>query len=305
MNLWFGVLGMFAGLVVLSVACDGRSSSSDVVIERDVVYGIVDGHKLTLDVAYGEDLAAPVPAIVHIHGGAWLGGEKSAEMAIMCAEAGYVGVSINYRLSGVALFPAGVHDCKRAIRWVRAHAKRYRIDPERIGVMGSSAGGHLVALLGTSGEDPYLEGDEGYLEYSSRVQAVVDHFGPTDFLRMNDVPGSIDHLAEDSPESLWLGGPIEELPDRVKRANPITYIDNEDPPILIVHGEKDQLVIIGQSELFYDALRRAGVRTEFVRVKNAGHGYRAIPEGATVEPGLEEIKRLQMEWFGEVLGRTE
>ena len=303
LDLWFGVLGMLAGLVVLAVACGCRSPSSDVVIERDVVYGVVNGHKLTLDVAYREDLTSPVLAIVHIHGGAWLGGEKSVEMAVMYAEAGYVGISINYRLSGVALFPAGVHDCKRAIRWVRAHAKRYRIDPDRIGVMGTSAGGHLVALLGTSGGDPYLEGDEGYLEYSSRVQAVVDHFGPTDFLRMSDVPGSIDHLAEDSPEALWLGGPIQELPDLVERANPITYIDKDDPPILIVHGEKDQLVIIGQSELLCDALRGAGVKTKFVRVKNAGHGYRPIPEGATVEPSLEEIKRLQMEWFEEVLGR--
>jgi acetyl esterase/lipase len=217
----------------------------ELVVEQDIVYARPADFALRLDIAYECGRTTPVPAIVHIHGGGWRGGDKSVEQAKKFAERGFVGISIQYRLSGTALFPAGVHDCKTAIRWVRAHADWYGIDPDRIGVTGGSAGGHLVALLGTSGGDEYLEGPGPYPGYSSRVQAVVDHFGPTDFLRMNDVPGAIDHDAAKSPESLWLGKPINEVKDLVTKANPITYVDSDDPPILIVHGEVDRLVIIG------------------------------------------------------------
>jgi dipeptidyl aminopeptidase/acylaminoacyl peptidase len=111
-----------------------------------------------------------------------------------------------------------------------------------------------------------------------------------------------DYFSPDSPESLWLGGPIKELPDLVKRANPITYIESNDPPILIIHGEKDQSVIINQSELLYQALKKYGLKTDFIRVENAGHGYPPIPEDAIVRPSREEITKLEMAWFKEILG---
>lgn len=271
-----------------------------VQVDRDVVYADRDGLSLTLDIAYPRNLTEDVPAVVHIHGGAWRSGRKSAAQAIRYAKLGWVGVSIDYRLSGVAKFPAGVHDCKAVIRWLRANAAKYHIDGKRIGAFGSSAGGHLVALLGTSHGDSFLEGTENP-QHSSAVQAVVDHFGPTDFLRMNDAPGSIDHDAANSPESQWIGGPIQENAEQVARANPITYVDANDPPILMIHGDMDQLVIYGQSELLFIALVKVGVRSKLVPVLNAGHSYRPQPPGATISPSRAEIQELEVEWFRKYL----
>lgn len=273
-------------------------------VERDVVYAVADGHKLTLDIAYPDNLIEPAPAIVDIPGGAWRTVRKSSEDAIWYAQQGFVGVSITHRTSDIAVFPAAVHDCKTLIRWLRANAKKYHIDPDKIGVTGFSSGGHLATLLGTSGGDRYLEGDGGYAEYSSRVQAVVDHFGPTDFMRMNEVRYAdfMDHFDAKSPESLFLGGPIKEKPELVRLANPITYIDPRDPPVWIGHGEKDGMVIINQSELLYEALKKAKVETEFVRVKNADHMYRPSPAGAAVSPSVEELNRMGIDWFKKWLG---
>ncbi len=298
-------LAFSAALLLCVVAANAATfeETDGITLERDIVFANADGYELTLDIAYSNDSDSLVPAIVHIHGGAWRNGRKSAGRALEFARQGLVGVSINYRLSGVALFPAGVFDCKRAIRWVRAHAAKYGIDPERIGVVGGSAGGHLAALLGTSGDDPYLEGHEGYLEQSSRVQAVVDHYGAVDFLRMEDAPGRMRHLTPDSPESLWLGRTVTEVPDLARMANPITYIDSADPPMLIIHGENDGIVIIEQSEYLYEALRAAGVESEFIRVANADHGYRPTPEGATIIPSREEIFAKEIEWFKKTLSK--
>ncbi len=273
-----------------------------IALEKDVVYAKAGDFELLLDIAYPKKTTPRRPAIVHIHGGGWRNGSKNSRTALTYARMGYVGVSINYRLSGDAPFPAGVHDCKAAIRWVRANAAKYGVDPDRIGVIGGSAGGHLCALLGTSGDDPYLEGKLGNLQFSSRVQCVIDQWGPTDFLRMDDVRGTIHHLGPNSPESLWIGGPITEHKDLVRKANPITYVDPKDPPILIIHGEEDHTVIIGQSELLYEALKKAGVETKFVRVKNAGHGLRPTPPGARISPSREKLDKLRADWFRTHLG---
>ena len=273
-------------------------------VEKDVVYAVVGGRKLMLDIAYPDNLTEPAPAIVDIPGGAWRTVRKSAEDAIWYAQQGFVGVSIIHRTSDIAVFPAAVHDCKTVVRWLRANAEKFNINPDKIGVTGFSSGGHLATLLGTSGGDRYLEGEGGYPGFSSRVQAVVDHFGPTDFLRLNDFRFAdfIDHFDAQSPESLFLGGPIKERPELVKLANPITYIDPKDPPIWIGHGEKDGMVIINQSELLYEALKKAGVETEFVRVENADHMYRPNPAGAKVSPSVEELNRMAIGWFKRWLG---
>jgi acetyl esterase/lipase len=149
----------------------------------------------------------PLPVVVNIHGGAFRMGDKSMglrEIADLVASGDYAGVTINYRLSGEAIWPAQIHDCKAAIRWIRANAAKYRLDPDRIGVIGASAGGHLVAMLGTSGGVAVLEGDLGpYKEASSKVQCVVDQFGPSDLLAMGGT-----HDAPRSPESELIGGPV-------------------------------------------------------------------------------------------------
>jgi acetyl esterase/lipase len=186
---------------------------------------------------------------------------------------GYAVASINYRLSQDAVFPAQIQDCKSAVRYLRANAQKYNLDPNRFAVWGSSAGGHLVAMLGTTGDMNEFDVGEN-LSVSSRVQAVVDYFGPTDFLQMEEhrLPNGMVHNSPDSPESKLIGGNIQDNPEKAAKANPITYITKDDPPFLIIHGDMDPLVPHHQSELLEAALKKAGVPVLFYTVKDGGHG---------------------------------
>ncbi len=239
---------------------------------RDLAY-VQDGHerqKLDLYLPR-QERAEPMPLIVWVHGGAWQAGSKEGCPAIRFVRRGYAVASVNYRLSQHAIFPAQIQDCKAAIRWLRAHAGEYGIDPAQFGVWGASAGGHLVALLGTAGDvEPFDVGPR--LDISSRVQAVCDFFGPTDFTKMSSFWTTMDHDSANSPESRLIGGAIQENKELVQRANPITYVTKDDPPLLIVHGDKDPLVPHNQSELLYDALKKAGIETTFYTVRGGGHG---------------------------------
>ena len=217
----------------------------------------------------------PMAALVWIYGGAWRTGEKESGIPrlIPYAQDGYFCATIEYRLSQEAIFPAQIEDCKCAIRFLRAQAMRFGLDPDRIGVWGPSAGGHLSALLGTAPDRFELEGKGGWPYYSSRVQAVCDWFGPTDFIQMDAEGSTQHHDAPDSPESQLVGAPIQERPDLAARANPITYITGDAPPFLIMHGDRDPLVPHHQSVLLYEALMRAGVREVTLHsVRGAGHG---------------------------------
>jgi acetyl esterase/lipase len=298
---------LFALMTCLSSAFSQVLREQDITVWKDIVYTVVGGHELKLDIAVPKCLRVPAPAIVDIPGGAWRVVHKSPEDALLYAKYGFIGVSITHRTSDIAPFPAAVHDCKTVIRWLRAHAGKFHINPNKIGVTGFSSGGHLAVLLGTSGGDKYLEGKGGYADYSSRVQAVVDHFGPTNFFKMNDtdLPDRPDVFSPDSPPSLFLGGPLREKPDLARLANPLNYIDPKDPPVLIGHGEKDGMVVINQSEILYEALKKAGVPTRFVRVKNATHMYRPYKWDVDVSPTVETMNRMTVEWFEEWLGRPE
>lgn len=245
--------------------------SAQVVV--DIVYAHVEGTDLLLDLYLPERAEGPSPAIIWVHGGAWRMGSKEDSPAAGVVDHGYAVASISYRMSYEALFPAQIQDCKAAVRWLRANAERYDLDPERFGAWGASAGGHLAALLGTAGDVVVWDRVGGNREFSSRVQAVCDWFGPTNFLRMSDAPGAMDHDAPDSPESELVGGPIRENRDLVARANPITYIAPGEPPFLIVHGDKDDLVPLNQSELLYEALQAAGVESTLIVLEGAGHGF--------------------------------
>ena len=248
-------------------------------VHRNLEYAEVDGKPLLLDLYLPKDVKQP-PLLVWIHGGGWRSGDKGRGgiLVPLGLKNGYACASINYRLSGEATFPAQIHDCKAAIRWLRAHAKEYGYDATRIGVGGSSAGGHLVALLGTSGGDKQLEGTVGkHTDQSSQVQAVLDMWGPTDFLQMDAhaLPNArFKHNDPRSPESLLLGGPVLENKDKVSQANPITYIDKQDPPFLIIHGSKDPLVPVHQSQLLDTALKKAKVPVQLIVVEGGGHGGR-------------------------------
>ena len=250
---------------------------------RDIEYVKGGSKAQALDVFAPEKADGALPLIVWIHGGAWSGGDKRLGMALAETTRGYVVASINYRLSGEAKWPAQIFDCKAAVRFLRANAKTYNIDPDRIGVWGSSAGGHLVAMLGTSGDVKELEGDLGNPGVSSRVQAVCDFCGPTDFTVVDKFPnGAV------GPVTQLIGGPIAENLEKTKTANPITYVTKDDPPFLIMHGDQDKTVPINQSELLNEALKKAGVWVKFEPVKGAGHGFGGPEIMKTVEQFFDE-----------------
>jgi acetyl esterase/lipase len=244
-------------------------------VHRDLPY-VAGGHeRQKLDLYVPEHGEGPFPLIVWVHGGAWRGGDKSGCPPLRngSVERGFAVASIGYRLSNAAKFPAQIEDSKAAIRWLRAHAKEYRLDPDRIGAQGSSAGGHLVALLGTTGDVREL--DVGaHLEHSSRVQAVCDYYGPTAFLQMDAHSANPGHEAPGSPESMLVGGPIRDpaVSAIVRLANPITHVSKDDAPFLIVHGSADPAVPHHQSELLFAALTNAGVPVRFITVEGGGHG---------------------------------
>jgi acetyl esterase/lipase len=234
---------------------------------RDLAY-VKDGHERNkLDLYLPEKANGPLPVIVWIHGGGWRNGSKDRCPALPLVAKGYAVASINYRLSQHATFPAQIEDCKAAIRWLRSQAARYDLDSDHIGVWGASAGGHLVALLGTAGAVKELEGNGGNGDQSSKVQAVCDWFGPTDFLALNG-----DSTNAKNALALLIGGPILENKEKAVKASPITYVTKEAPPFLIMHGDKDKLVPLSQSELFVAALKKAGLEVTLKVWTGAEHG---------------------------------
>ncbi|MFN0105850.1 MAG: alpha/beta hydrolase fold domain-containing protein [Bryobacteraceae bacterium] len=250
-----------------------RPTPAGVRAERNIVYAKAGDRELQLDLYLPEKPAGkPMPLIVWIHGGAWRAGSKdNAPVAPLVAH-GYAGASVGYRYTQEAPFPANVQDCKAAIRWLRANAAKYNIDPNRIGIWGSSAGGHLVSFLGTSGDVAEFEGANGVTGVSSRVQAVVDWFGPTRVARMSHHPSRMDHDSPESPENQLAGALVQQNPELAERLNPARYASKDDPPFLIQHGDADPLVPLEQSEILTDALKAAGAKVELEVLHGAGHG---------------------------------
>lgn len=291
------------GLLVLSLAAG--TACSQTPSHAGVTYAEVGGTPLQLDV-YAPTGAAPHPLVIWLHDGGWLTGDRVLPAFVApLLQRGVAIASIDYRLTSEAgrygsqgvTFPAQIHDVKAAIRYLRTNAATFDIDPARIGVWGSSAGGHLAALAGTSGNDASMEGSVGTQgAASSRVQAVVDYYGPVDLLQLNpDVatpPGSaLNHDTPSAPGSLLIGfsgagqglgvlranaeNPVSPYPTYLglaRAANPISFVDADDPPFLIVHGTADVQVAIHQSERLRDALTSAGHEPRFIAVAGAGHG---------------------------------
>ena len=265
------------------------------MVERDITYCTADGVPLKMDIYYPEFATAAAPAVIYVHGGAWIQGDKNEGAGIIeipeLRSRGYLVAAVNYRLAPEYKFPAQIEDVKCAVRFLRANAAAYGINPARIGAWGGSAGGHLVALLGTSDPSSGFEGDGGYADESSRIQAVVDMFGPTDLKALS--------LEGDPRFLLLIFGTINRNANIVKRANPITWISSDDPPFLILHGENDELVPVDQSEIFYNGLVADGVPATLVIVENAGHGF--LPAGGTVDPSRVEITKMVADFFDEHL----
>lgn len=238
---------------------------------KGVVYAVVasgpDGlQELMLDLTVPAT-TEPAPLVVWIHGGGWRRGSRANNRLAWLVERGFAVASIDYRLSGEAPWPAQIHDCKAAIRWLRDNAARYGYDASRIGAGGSSAGGHLAALLGTSGGVEALEGKVGKpSRASSRVQAVYDLFGPADLQAMPGARGGRGALAQ------LFGAPPSTLPDVVRAASPVTHVSAGDPPFLIAHGTTDRLVPLAQSRALHDRLGKAGIASTLRVMEGAGHG---------------------------------
>jgi len=226
----------------------------------------------------------PFPLVMHIHGGAFMMCDKrdfQLKPWLSFLADGYAVASVNYRLSGEALFPAAVHDVKCAVQFLRANAARWGINPNKIAAVGGSAGGNLSALLATSSKASSMQDDSlGFPDVSASIQACVEWFGPTDFFLMDNQLASLglgpcDHNLGDSPESRYLGSQITTLKSEiVQAANPMTYIDESLCPILIEHGDKDHLVPYLQSQIFYNEIERklGKGRAEFIILKGADHG---------------------------------
>ncbi len=240
-----------------------------IAVRNDVVYRTVDGISLALDV-YLPDSPGPHPAILFVHGGAWHTGDKRrlAPLARFFAKRGYVGFSINYRLAPAYRYPAALEDLRCAVKWVRAHAADYGVDPDRIAAVGTSAGAHLVALLAAAPETLAPCGNPGF---TSRVQAVIALFGPMDLLSAVGSP------AEAAVED-FLGASAREDPDLWREASPITWVSADDPPFLLIHGRDDRVVPYEESVRMADALRRAGVEVRLLLIPGAGHGFINRPD---------------------------
>lgn len=240
-----------------------------VQVTGDVEFGRGGGRALVLDLYQPETRDDSVPGLIFIHGGGWAGGDKNMYRYYggVFAQKGYVLASIGYRLSGEAPFPAALHDCKCAIRWMRANADKLGVDPDRIAVVGGSAGGHLALMVGYTADLPEFEGDGGHAGVSSGVRCVVDIYGPTDlttdFVRENAFARGV--------VSRFLGASIDDDPDVYRQASPITHLDASDPPTLILHGTIDDIVPIAQSDLLAEALADRNVLYVYDRLPGWPH----------------------------------
>ncbi len=263
-------------LLPLVGSCKPPSPPATVTAVRDINYAGNDEPRQSLDIYVPKTPASkPLPLVVFIHGGGWEAGSKDdcGFLFPLIQDNAFIGASINYRLTDKGPFPAQIFDCKGAIRWLRAHAKDYGIDPQKIAVFGISAGGHLVSLLGTSGGIAEMEGGiGGNLDQSSRVSCVVDFCGPADFPAFS-AKGSPDADKPRPALDKLFGGPMSKHLDLAKAASPVTYVTKDDPPFLIIHGTKDPLVPYAQAVEFNKALHDADVSATLLTGTDGGHVF--------------------------------
>jgi acetyl esterase/lipase len=253
--------------------------------EYDVVYCTAAGVELMMDLYY-PDTGESWPVLIFIHGGGWTEGDKNG-VETSPREHGYLIASINYRMYPAYRFPAMIEDVKCAIRYLRSHADRYNLDPNRIALMGHSAGGHLAALAGLADRD--VGWDEGaYPGVSSRVGAVITVAGPADLDR--PYPTLVNEL---------IGNVFGQ--EQLTSGSPVTYASPDDPPVLILHGELDPVVPVEQAYLLHQTLQAAGVRSELVMIRNAGHGLE--PLGGPISPTYEEILQQALIFLDTTLGQ--
>lgn len=271
----------------------GVAIREQITIVPNLPYAGTDNRRQRLDLFLPKRPVgdSPPPLVVFIHGGGWQKGDRRGGLGMLAplvASGQYAGASIGYRLTDEARWPAQIHDCKAAIRWLRGNADQHDFNANRIVVIGTSAGGHLVAMLGTSGGLPELEGTLGpFPSVSSRVQGVIDFFGPSDLTTMGGW-----HDSPDSPEARLLGGPVPERAALARAASPIQYVTADDPPFLIIHGTADQIVPFDQSVDLQKKLTSVGASALLIPIEGGGHGRFNSPElGERIAAFLENQLR--------------
>ena len=252
------------------------------IIERDIVYATNGDRKMLLDV-YRPESEKPLPLVIWFYGGAWDWGNKARSNALVpMISRGYAIAGVTYTKSREEIFPAVINDCRAAVSFLRLNAKRFNLDPKRFGAAGESSGGHLTALLATTGDTKKFMKHPVTRKASSAIQAASPWCGPTDFLKLNDAKASQDYSNRRSAPSRLVGAPIKEVPEKCRQANPITYVSKGDPPCFIVHGNRDFVVPMNQSELLHAALKKVGVPSTLHVVKGGGHGFSKVTQANDV-----------------------
>lgn len=246
-----------------------------VAVQRDIPYVVNGAKNQVLDIFLPEARSdKPLPLVIWIHGGAWIGGSHHNPPVLFLVKHGFAVASVQHRFSSEVKWPGQAYDVKAAIRFLRANAVKYNFDPDHFGLGGDSSGGHLASFAGTSGDVKAMEGNLGNPGVTTKVQAVIDWFGPTDVVQLASQakPGGFIHYgAASSPEGMLLGGSVQEKKDLAASANPITYITADEPPFLIMHGDNDMLVPWGQSEILAKALIAHGNQVTMKTLHGAGH----------------------------------
>jgi acetyl esterase/lipase len=257
-------------------------------IIRDLeIAKVGDGEPLLVDIARPKVARSPMPAVLCVH---WSGGSKDG-IRLDLAMRGYFVVSVAYRLAGKSTWPAQIEDCKLAVRWIRANAAKYNVNPNKIGATGHSAGGHLAAYLGVMGKVAGLEGNGPYQGVSSAVQAVVDYAGPSDLSL---------YFRGKAPLNLF-GPQGQSHPEVMQKASPVKYVNSDAPPFFIAHGDHDQAVPIEQGAMLAAALKKAGVPVEYVVVRNGGHSLGGLPSDPPCKPTSEELREMSAAFFDKYL----
>ncbi len=265
------VLVVSLGAPTVATAAKGPKVPEGVIWEPGVEYSNPVGENLLLDLARPKSGDGPFPAVLCIHGGGFRAGTRDGYdgLCIKLAQRGYVAATITYRLAPKYQFPAAVHDTKAAVRWLRANATLFKINPEKIGVTGGSAGGHLAQFLAVTAHVPEFEGTGGNPEQSSSVACVVNYYGPSDFTK--SYGKSVD-AAQVLP--LWLGGNLETARLRHIKASPLYWVTPDAAPTLCIHGTEDKYVAHEQAVWIVDRLKAAGVEAELLTLQGAGHGFK-------------------------------
>ncbi len=280
-------LALFAVLTCSTQTFTFAKPQDDVSWEEGVVYSTIEGEQLALNIARPSKESGPRPAILCIHGGGFRAGKRESYDALckMLAQHGFVAATITYRLAPKHQFPAAVHDCKAAVRWLRANADRYKIDVNKIGVTGASAGGHLAQFLGVTANVPQFEGEGGNADQSSRVQCVVNVYGPSDFTK--SYGKSVD-AHEVLP--LWFGGNLETHYQRHILGSPLYWVTPDAAPTLCIHGTEDKYVAHEQAEWIVERLKAATVDAELLTLEGAGHGFKGTDAQRADAALLEFLK---------------